>query len=167
MNFTKTSVFMIALALRLSADGLTHGDSSFLKDAAEGGLDEVRLGELAVQKASNPEVKNFARKMMDDHGKMNDKVKALAASKNVSLPTDLGMKDKASYKMLSAKSGDDFDRAYISGMVKDHRDDVAAFEKEISGGTDGDIKSLASQALPTLREHLQMAEKIASQMGVH
>ncbi len=166
MSFSKIPIFIGILALQLSADDLSRGDSSFLKAAAEGGMDEVRLGELATQKASNPEVKEFARRMMDDHTRMNEQVKALAAKKSVSLPADIGIKDKASYKILSSKGATDFDRSYISSMVKDHQQDIAEFEKEMNSGTDPDVKALASQALPTIREHLQMAQKIASSLGI-
>ena len=166
MSFSKMSISIGILALGLSADDLSRGDSSFLKSAAEGGMDEVRLGELATQKASNPEVKEFGRRMMNDHNRMNEEVKALAAKKNVSLPTDIGIKDKASYKILSSKAAPDFDRSYISGMVKDHQQDIAEFEKEVNSGTDADVKALASQALPTIREHLQMAQKIAATLGI-
>ena len=155
---------VISSVCMLAAD-LSHSDASFLKDAAEGGLDEVRLGELATQNATSQEVKDFARRMMDDHSRMNNDLRVLATQKNVSMPDDIGLKDKASLKLLSAKHGVDFDKAYISQMVKDHRADMEAFSKEMNTAADGDVKALAAKALPVIREHLEMAQKIASSIG--
>ena len=126
----------------------------------------MKLGELSQQKAANDRVKKFGQRMIDDHTKMNHEVQGLAARKNVSLPTEIGVVQSASYKLLSAKTGDSFDKSYISSMVKDHQDDIAAFEKEANNGTDSDVKALASKALPTLREHLRMAQDIARELGV-
>jgi putative membrane protein len=144
---------------------LSHSDSSFLKDAAEGSMDEVRLGEMAQQKASNDRVKAFGKHMVDDHSKMANDVQAIASQKNINLPADITITEKASNKLLSSKSGDSFDKSYMSAMLKDHKDDIQAFEKEANSGTDPDVRALASKALPTLREHLKMAEDVARQVG--
>jgi len=144
---------------------LSHSDSSFLKDAAEGNMDEVKLGEMAQQKATNEKVKEFGKRMVDDHSKMANDVQSLASQKNITLPADITTTEKASNKLLSTKSGDSFDKSYISAMLKDHKDDIQAFEKEANSGTDPDVRALASKALPTLREHLKMAEDVARQVG--
>jgi putative membrane protein len=90
----------------------------------------------------------------------------LAATKNISLPGSVGIKEEASYKLLQAKSGDSFDKSYIEDMLKDHRADIAAFQKEVDSGSDPDIKAFAAQALPTLRQHLRLAEKAAKELGI-
>ena len=128
-------------------------DQTFLKEAAEGGLAEVELGQLALEKSSNEDVKRFAQLMVEDHGKANEDLKQLATQKGVSLPSEPTAKQKAKKEQLSKLSGDEFDRAYMSDMLKDHRTDIAAFEKESDSGKDSDIKKFASQALPTLRAH--------------
>jgi len=148
-------------------DALSHSDAAFLKDAAEGGMDEVKLGELAQQHGASDRVKKFGQRMVDDHTKMNGEVQALAARKNVTLPTDISVRQHASYKLLSDKNGEAFDKSYISTMVKDHQDDIAAFQKEANTGSDPDVKALVTKALPTLQEHLRMAQDIARELGVN
>ena len=69
-------------------DDLTRSDRAFMTKAAQGGLAEVELGRIAAQRATDPQVKQFAQRMVDDHGKANDKLKQVATSKNLTLPTD-------------------------------------------------------------------------------
>jgi putative membrane protein len=143
-----------------------HADQSFLKKAGEGGMAEVKFGELAQKDGTSAAVKHFGERMVTDHTKLNDEAKSLAGRKNISLPTSVSMKDEASYKMLQAKSGESFDKAYIQDMIKDHKADIADFQKEADSGSDPDIKAWASQALPTLREHLKLAENAAKDLGI-
>jgi putative membrane protein len=155
-----------AYSQKLPENGLSHADSSFFKDAADGGMDEVKLGQLATQNGASDRVKKFGQRMVDDHSKMGDELKALASRKGVTLPADIGVKDKASYHLLSSKAGEGFDKSYISSMIKDHEDDIAAFQKEANNGTDADVKAFAAKALPTLQEHLRMAQEIGQELGV-
>ncbi len=143
-----------------------HADEAFLKKAAEGGMAEVKFGELAQSSGASSTVKRFGERMVTDHSRMNDEVKDLAARKNISLPTSVSVKDEASYKLLQARSGNSFDKAYIDDMLKDHREDIRAFQKEADSGSDPDIKALAAKALPTLREHLRLAENAARELGM-
>ena len=145
---------------------LSRGDNSFAKDAAEGGMAEVKMGQLAQTNAMNAKVKMFGERMVTDHTKMGDELKGVASRKNITLPSDISSKQQSTYKTLSAKTGADFDKAYISDMVKDHEEDIAAFQKEANSGTDEDLKAFASKALPTLQEHLKMAQDIARELGV-
>ncbi len=129
-------------------------------------MDEVKLGELAMQTSLNGRVKSFGQRMNEDHTRMSEELKGFAATKNVSVASDIGVVDKASYKMLAMKSGATFDKDYISDMVKDHETDLAAFRKEASNGSDPDVKAAAQRAIPTLEEHLRMAREIASELGL-
>ncbi|MBV8819044.1 MAG: DUF4142 domain-containing protein [Acidobacteriaceae bacterium] len=156
-----------------SADRMKEGgmagsaDSAFMMKAAQGGLAEVQLANLAQQHATNPAVKTFAQHMIDDHTKANDELKALASQKSVTLPTDLDAKDQASMDKLSKLNGAAFDKAYMKNMVMDHKKTVAEFQKESNSGKDPDVKAWASKTLPTLQNHLQMAmdtEQQASKM---
>jgi putative membrane protein len=133
-------------------------DSNFLTKAAQGGMAEVKLGQLAAEKASNPDVKQFGQQMADDHGKANDELKQLASSKGVTLPSDIGAKQQATYDRLSKLNGAEFDKAYMADMVKDHREDLKEFRRESKSGSDPDVKSWATKTLPTLEHHMQMAE---------
>ena len=137
---------------------LAAADRNFVMKAARGGLAEVEFGRLAAEKASNPDVKQFGQKMVDDHSKANDELKTIAQQKGIDLPTDLDAKDKATRDHLAKLSGDAFDRAYMRDMVKDHKTDVSEFRKESQSGKDADIKAFAGKTLPTLEEHLKMAQ---------
>jgi putative membrane protein len=141
--------------------GLSAADKTFVKKAAEGGLAEVELGKLATEKASNDQVKKFGQRMVDDHGKANDQLKDVAAQKHVDLPTEPNAKDKATKARLEKLSGEEFDRAYMRDMVKDHKADVAEFARESQSSKDLAVKNFARQTLPTLRNHLKEAEKLA------
>jgi len=148
-----------------SAGGLVAGDQAFVKEAAGGGLMEVELGRLATEKASSPEVKQFGQRMVDDHTKMNQELSTIALQNNVQLPTELTGKAKAEYDRLSKLSGEQFDHAYMQLMVRDHRKDVSDFRKESTGAKDTELKSFASQTLPTLEDHLKLAEQTQSSLS--
>jgi putative membrane protein len=141
-------------------------DSAFLKDACQGGIMEMKLGQLAQTNASSQQVKDFGQRMVNDHSRMNMSVRDLAGKQSVTLPSDISIKDKITYDLISKKTGADFDRAYMEDMIADHKADVAAFEREVESGTDPEAKAVAQKALPTIREHLRMAEEIGRQLGV-
>lgn len=143
--------------------GTTVSDKTFVKKAAEGGLAEVELGQLATQKASSEEVKKFGQRMVDDHTKANDQLKDVAAQKHIDLPTEPSAKDKATKARLEKLSGEQFDRAYMRDMVMDHKTDVSEFARESQSAKDPALKNFARQTLPTLRQHLKEAEKLAPQ----
>jgi putative membrane protein len=135
-------------------------DRVFLKDALQGGMAQVRLGQLALQKSSNPEVKQFAQKMVDDHTRMGDQLKPIAQQIGVKIPDGPSKKDKATITKMEALNGDDFDKIYMKDMVKDHKSDLAAFQSEIDHGSNLAVKGAASQDAPIINQHLQMAEQI-------
>jgi putative membrane protein len=135
-------------------------DQRFMVEAAQGGMAEVELGKLAADKASNPDVKKFGERMVDDHGKANDELKTLAQNKNITLPTAIDARHKAVIDRLSKLSGDQFDRAYVQDMLRDHQKDVAAFRTESKSGKDADVKAWAGKTLPTLEEHLKLVQDL-------
>jgi len=134
-------------------------------DAARGGMAEVELGRLAADKASNDQVKQFAQRMVDDHSKANDELKSIAQQKSITLPTDLDAKHKSTRDRLTKLSGASFDRAYMQNMLADHRKDVNDFRKESQSGNDSDVKAFAAKTLPTLEEHLKMAQSTNGAVG--
>jgi putative membrane protein len=143
-------------------DKIARGDEKFMKDAAVGGMAEVKLGQLAEQKAASDAVKQFGKRMATDHAKAGDELKQLASQKGVALPMDLDRSHQGLYDKLAKLNGADFDRAYMKEMVKDHDKDVKAFRKEADSGKDPDVKSWASKTLPTLQEHQQQAKQVAA-----
>jgi putative membrane protein len=135
---------------------------NFWTKAAQGGMAEVELAKLALQKSQNADVKKFAQMMVTDHTKANTELKALAAKKSVVLPTDIGS-HKSTMDDLNGKTGADFDKAYVEAMVDDHETDVDLFEDN-TDNSDADIKAFATKTLPTLQSHLKMIKDIQSKM---
>jgi putative membrane protein len=118
----------------------------------------VQLGKLAAEKAQSPEVKQFGQRMVDDHGKANDLLKQLATAKGVNLPTELDRSTQREMDKLAKLSGADFDREYMKHMVSDHKKDVREFKSEAKKAKDADVKQFASSTLPTLEQHLSLAQ---------
>jgi putative membrane protein len=110
-------------------------------------------------------VKDFGAMMVKDHSAANDQLKTLAASKNISLPTSASMGEMAEKGKLDVLTGDTYDKSYIKGQIKAHRQAIALFKNEIATGQDADAKAFAQQTLPTLKQHLKAARGIAMQNG--
>jgi putative membrane protein len=134
-------------------------DQTFIQDAAKGGMLEVHMGQLALQRASNPAVKTFAEHLVADHTKGNADLASLARQKGIMVPPDDAK--MAMSMSIATKSGADFDREYIKTMVTDHQKTIEMFEKEASSGSDPDVKEWANKTLPTLRSHLADAQALA------
>ena len=146
----------------LAQSGLNAMDQHFMKEAVQGGLAEVELGNLAVQKASSGEVKSFGQRMVQDHTKATDQLKQIASTKGVNLPSQPNNMQMAEKKRLEKLSGTQFDQAYMNDMLNDHQKDVADFQKESRSGKDADLKNFAVQTLPTLQDHLKQAQSVAA-----
>jgi putative membrane protein len=137
---------------------VSDDDKDFVMKAAQGGMAEVTMGNLASAGGSNADVKAFGQRMVTDHSKANDELKSLAMSKGLALPSDAGKEHQEMIDKLSKKTGKDFDQEYMKGMVEDHEKDVKEFEKASRDAKDPDIKAWAAKTLPTLQEHLRMAK---------
>lgn len=135
-------------------------DAKFMVEAASGGMMEVALGQMAQQKARDQRVKDFGAMMVRDHTKANDELKALAASRNVSLPTTVGEDHQKHIHDLEQKTGADFDKDYMSMMVDDHEKDIKQFENTSDKGNDANLKAFASKTLPVLHVHLDSAKAV-------
>ncbi|HEY7205261.1 MAG TPA: DUF4142 domain-containing protein [Methylomirabilota bacterium] len=145
--------------------GLASSDKKFVTEAAEGGQVEVELGELAQQKATNEAVREFGRRMADDHGKANRELAQLAASKQVQLSDKPSRTAQREKDRLSKLSGAAFDREYVKAMVSDHEKDVAAFKRQSQEAKDPELKAWAGKTLPTLEDHLQMIRQVQGQLA--
>jgi putative membrane protein len=135
-------------------------DLAFAKDAARGGLVEIKLGKLAEDSGSSEAVKTFGTRMVAEHAKAGDELKEAAALEHITLPTDLAPKDQATYDRLSKLSGADFDRAFAQDMVKDHQQDLQAFEREVNRGHDAAIRGFASETVPMIQQRLEQAKEM-------
>ena len=148
------------------AVGQVMQDKMFLRKAAEGGIAEVKLGQLAAQKGSSEEVKAFGQKMVDDHTKLNAEIAQIADSMGVMLPKSINKEDQAEYEKLSALSGDDFDIEYLSFMVKDHHKDLHEFRMEAASLTDPTLHNEVVKAQGIIHEHTVMVDKLARAKGI-
>jgi putative membrane protein len=128
--------------------------ADFLVKAANGGMTEVKLGEIAKQKAAHEKVKGMGDLMSMDHNRVNNTVKQLATQRNVSLPATVGEDKQKVIDAMAAKTGKEFDRAYVKYMIKDHEDDIALFKRAVDKVNDADVRTFASNTLPKLQEHL-------------
>lgn len=153
--FTGTAAFTQQNA---GQGALSAGDRKFLTSAMQGDMAEIQLGNLALQKTTNPEIKQLAQKIVDDHTKLDEQVKPIASQFGVPPPTQVPAKDQALMTKLQALSGTDFDKQYVKSMVMDHKEDDKEFKKEETSGKNQTVKDAATQGEPVIAEHLQMAE---------
>ena len=150
---------LVVLGLLVSganaATTISTADQDFIKSAAQGGMIEVQLGELAAQKGVRDDVKEFGQMMVKDHSAINSDLKALAAQKGVALPDSLDAKHQGKIDKFSALTGSAFDDAYITAMIKGHKKDAKAFNAESAATQDPDIKGFVDKSIPIVESHLQ------------
>ena len=134
----------------------TSKDADFVMAAADGGMTEVKLSQLAKTNASAAAVKSLADMMIADHTKAGDELKSIAAKNNISVPAALSADSQKAYDELATKKGADFDKAYMDKMEKDHKRAIELFKKEANSGMNADLKTFAVNTLPTLNHHMDM-----------
>jgi putative membrane protein len=139
-------------------------DAVFAKEAADAGMAEVRMGRLAEQKAQSVQVRSFGQQMVTDHTKLGNQLAMIAGTEGLTTPSMLDPKDSRALIDLANQDGSAFDHAYLRTEIADHQSALMLFQREAAQGTDLKLKRFASNALPTLREHLQMAQA-AARMG--
>jgi len=159
------SVAVFAQSSGQTSSSTSAKDKMFVKTAAEGGLAEVQLGQLAAQKASSPDVKSFGQKMVTDHTALNDSMKPIAERMGVTVPTTLSAKDQALYDRLNGMSGAAFDRAYVRAMVADHHKDLKEFTEEMNTTKDPDLKAAVTHGHDVIKEHTDMADQLSKSNG--
>ena len=141
---------------------MTKQDAKLLEDLARANMAEVALGKLAEEKASSDDVKKFGKHMVDDHSKMLDRGEKIAKSKNVEPPSGPDKKQQASHKKLEGLSGEQFDRACMDQMVKDHEQALKLVKQAAQKASDPELKAMAKEAEPGVQEHLKMARELSS-----
>jgi putative membrane protein len=141
-------------------------DKMFLRKAAEGGIAEVKFGQLAVQKASSEDVKAFGQKMVDDHTRLNNVMAQIADSMGVMSPKSMNKEDQAEFDKLNKLSGNDFDVEYLTIMVKDHHKDLHEFRLEAASPTNQTLHDSVVKAQSVIHEHTVMVDKLARAKGV-
>lgn len=134
--------------------GLDDDATEFAVKAANGGMMEVQLSQLALEKNPTPAIREYATMMIEEHKKANDELKALAAQKNITLPTTLGEDKQESYNEMAKLSGDEFNKKYVEMMLSDHQKTVDMFKEAADDNENADLKAFAAKTLPTLQMHL-------------
>jgi putative membrane protein len=145
-------------------DTKDKSDNKFVMEAASGGMLEVKLGKLASDRAANADVRKFGERMVTDHTKANKDLMAVAEKKGIKLPTELLKKHQEALDKFKDLKGAEFDRTYMTSMVKDHEEDVEEFTKEAKDGHDDDVKAFATRTLPVIKEHLRLAKDISAKL---
>jgi len=139
-------------------------DADFAVEAANGGMAEVAMGQVAATNAASQRVKDFGAMMVKDHSDAGDKLKQLAQQKNITLPSALADKEQKMLADLQKKTGKDFDKAYMNMMLDDHKDDIKEFEKAGKDCKDSGLRNFAATTLPVLQKHLDSVKAI---LGKH
>lgn len=166
---TWTAALVLAVAPLVAvaqATTASDNDKKFVEEALKGGMSEVDLGQMAAKSGKSDDVKQFGQQMVTDHTALGDKMKAVATDIGVTPPSMQSAGGMATKAKLEVLTGDAFDKAYISAMVKDHEADLAAFRKEARDGTSPEVKSAAKQGAMVVQRHLTMIRKIAAAHSV-
>jgi putative membrane protein len=137
-----------------------QNDAAFVRTAAQAGLAEVKMGQLAQQNAGNQAVKDFGQKLVTDHSKANDELMQIASRKNLQAPAEMSAKDNEMIQHLSTLNGTEFDKACGRHAVTAHEKAVKLFKTEAQSGQDPELKAFAQKTLPTLEEHLRVAKQL-------
>lgn len=140
--------------------GVSESDADWAVKAANGGMMEVQMGRYAQEHATTQAVKDFGSMMVQDHSAANDKLKGIAATKNITLPDSVSNETRNDMDDLMKKTGKDFDKAYINEMIDDHKKDINDFQDGVKNLTDPELKNFAETTLPTLQKHLDAAQRI-------
>jgi len=137
------------------------GDATFVKKAAISDIYEIQASQLAQTKAASADVKTFAGKMITDHTKTSDQLKSIVSAKSgMKLPATLDAQHKALLAKLKGSSGANFDSTYAHQQLDAHQQAVMLFTSESQNGKDADLKKFATETLPTLQQHLSMAQQL-------
>ncbi len=174
VRYPKLAAFAIcgilpgALAFAQSANRINQPASpaAFLRAMDQTNLAEIEFGKMAQQKGNDSAVRDFGKRMVDDHTRLNDQVKQVASQTNTPLPTSPSAADMQQIQSLQGLSGKAFDRAYMDYMLSDHRADIKKVQREAEWSSDPAVKDLASQTLPVLENHIRLAENVSGQIGI-
>jgi putative membrane protein len=143
-----------------------YADQTFVHDTIEGDNAQVAMSQLAVQKSSSPDVKQFGQKMVQIHTELNNQMEPAAKELSMSAPKGPSKKQQKEIDHLQALNGPDFDTAYIQAMARQQQHDLKGFKGEAQGGQTANIKQAAQQDEPVLEQHYQVLEKLAQAHNV-
>ncbi|MDB5958565.1 DUF4142 domain-containing protein [Ramlibacter sp.] len=148
------------------ASNIGRTDRKFIEAAAQSGLSEIALGQLAMQRARDPRVRDYARQLVSDHRAANARLQQIAAVRRLPLPGQPASDQPAELRELQRLSGDAFDQRFLDGMVRDHQKAVDLFNQEIKGRhEDGDLKNFAQTTVIILQRHYADAQQLRKASG--
>lgn len=153
---TSTTPKMDAAPKMDTAAAPAFSDNDFVMQAANGGMEEVMAGKLAVSQGTSSAVKDLGKMMVSDHTKANNELKTIATKNNITVPAAVDAATKQKLDDLASKKGADFDKAYTAMMEEGHSKTIALFMTEASKGSNADLKAFAEKTLPTLNHHMEM-----------
>ncbi|MFZ3212822.1 MAG: DUF4142 domain-containing protein [Terriglobales bacterium] len=160
------TLMVVCPAQQSSSNRSMATGKAFIDKAAEINLGEVELGKLAEQRGNNQAVKDFGRRMIQDHTQAEQELQQLAKQEGVTLPGQPGSEANSLREQLSSASGAQFDHIYLEHMLAGHKGAIAAFENEIEHGQDPAVKAYAEKVLPVIQDHVRIAEDVAGKMGM-
>lgn len=142
----------------------TSGDLTFATDASNANLAEIQMGQLAVSKATNPDVQAYGQMMVTDHTAIGKTYSFIAKAQGLPMPTQLNPQFQQEYDDLAKLSGAAFNQAYVAHAVHDHEGAVQLFTTEADGGQDPRLKAFAMTWLPVIQEHLNAAKELQGKL---
>jgi putative membrane protein len=142
-------------------------DNRFVREVAADNMLEVSMGQLAARKAENSEVKQFAQRMVADHNKLQNDWVDMASKNGLNFKTGFGKNHRKKLDQLQKLSGKDFDRAYMTLMIQDHKDYVDYFRKEGRAANSAPVRDLVAAGLPVLEQHWSMAKQVGVKVGAN
>jgi len=145
-----------------SKGGMSQEDMRRFTSIAQANMAEVEVGKLGQEKGKSQEVKDFAKHMVEDHGRMLDENKQMADKKSAKMPSGPNKEQQAAKAKLEKMSGDDFDRAFADQMVKDHQKALKIVQDTAKNAKDAELKGAAQKAAPEIEKHLQMAKGLVA-----
>lgn len=161
LAFVAASPSLAAQTKASKQGALAKQDQRYFRDMAQDNMAEVQTGKLAQQRARSDEVKKFADRMVEDHGKMLEEQRTMAKSRNMQMPKAPNKEQQAALKKLQGAKGEQFETAYMSEMVKDHERTVKLLEEAAQKVEDSELKAMVEKATPVIEEHLKMAKEIS------
>ena len=168
MRRNPTVVVLVAAGLCVAAVPTSQPstpDQKFAMSAAADGLKEVALGRLASNQAESAAVRDCGRMMVADHSTANDQLLTIAVQEGLAPARDLTPDAQSTFDKLTALHGPAFDKAFVSAMIDDHREDIDSFQQEVDHGTDAAVKDWARNTLPVLKRHLGMVQDLNGKVG--
>jgi putative membrane protein len=145
--------------------GDVSADMPFIRQAASSNLMEIRLGQSAQSRATNAAVKQFAQRMVTDHSSMQNQLTSTASTSGQTFTPSLDSEHERQVNRIERLSGAEFDRAYMNLMIQAHQNDVSQFQTQSQSARSTQVRTLASNSLPVLQQHLSLAVQVGNQVG--